>query len=246
MADLFAEQADAYRKARPTYPDTLFRQLAERSPRRDLALDCGAGSGQATMGLSSYFATVIASDRSLPQLRRLPGRAGVAPVLAEADRAPLRQGGVDLVIVAQALHWFPLEAFYREVARVLRPDGLLAVWSYGRIRVSPAVDRLVAELHDRHLAPWWDPARAHVENGYRDLPFPYPRLPMAGAPERLQAEWSLPRMLAYLESWSALQTCRRQTGNDPLAELVEPLQEAWGAGPRTVWWPLTLRVGHAG
>ena len=243
--DLFATQAETYRAARPAYPDTLFQQLADLSPQRRLAWDCGAGSGQATLGLSRHFATVLATDRSLPQLRRLPAHTGIIVAQARAEQAPLSNDGADVITVAQALHWFPLTAFYREVARVLRPGGLLAVWSYGRIQVSPGVDRLVAELHDARLGRWWDDARIHVETGYRDLPFPYPLLSSTAFPDRLDADWTVDRMLAYLESWSALQTCRRETGEDPLLSLEPALRQAWGAGRRRVWWPLTVRVGRA-
>lgn len=244
VTSLFSRQAHVYREARPTYPGALFRRLAELSPGRDLAWDCGAGSGQASHGLRQHFATVVATDLSQPQLRHLPERPGVFPVQATAHRAPLQDHAVDLVTVAQALHWFPLEAFYHEVSRVLRSGGLLAVWSYGRIRISPEVDELVAELHDTRLGPWWDAARIHVENGYRALTFPYPELPLVGFPDRLEADWTRSRMLAYLESWSALQTCRRKTGGDPLWEIGPRLREAWGEDVRRVCWPLTIRVGR--
>ncbi len=246
MRDLFSTQANAYRQARPGYPPALFRALAALCRRHLCAWDCGAGSGQATRGLQQHFATVVATDTSLAQLGYLPRAPGVHAVQASAEAAPLRAGSVDLVAVAQALHWFRLDAFYAEVERVLRPDGLLAVWSYGLMRVSGPVDAVITELHDRRLGPWWAPERRHVENGYCELDFPFREHRSTGMPDRLELRWSLQQLFTYLASWSALQDCRAATGRDPLAELKPALMEAWGdpAAERPVSWPLALRLGR--
>lgn len=64
--------------------------------------------------------------------------------LTSEDASGLDAGTVDLVTVAQALHWFDLTRFYAEVGRVLKPGGLLAVWCYGRARIDDPVDADVA------------------------------------------------------------------------------------------------------
>jgi methylase of polypeptide subunit release factors len=66
--DRFSDRASLYRQARPTYPEWLFETLASLAPGRDLAWDCGAGSGQAAVSLAHHFARVHASEPSRQQL----------------------------------------------------------------------------------------------------------------------------------------------------------------------------------
>jgi hypothetical protein len=49
-------------------------------------------------------------------------------------------------------------------------------------------------------------------------------------------------MLGYLDTWSSVRRCRARSGRDPLALLVAPLTQAWGAGPRDIRWPLVVRT----
>jgi hypothetical protein len=105
------------------------------------------------------------------------------------------------------------------------------------------VDPLVAAFYEGD-GPWWPPERVHVEDGYRQLPFPFAPLP---APEfEIRAAWPLERLLGYFGTWSAVNRCRRQTGHDPLKALGRRLAQVWGdpSEPRPVRWPLHLRVGR--
>ena len=99
---------------------------------------------------------------------------GIRYRVAPAETSGLTGGSVDLVTVAQSLHWFDLEAFYREVRRVLRPGGVLAVWSYNLLQIAPGVDAVMDRFYREHLGPYWPAERRHVENGYRDLPIQRP------------------------------------------------------------------------
>ncbi|TLM60395.1 MAG: methyltransferase domain-containing protein [Deltaproteobacteria bacterium] len=135
FADHFAPVAASYADFRPTYPRELFAWLATLTPRRDLAWDCAAGSGQASVDLAGYFAQVVATDASRAQIDAAVPHPRIDYRVAPAEASGLAAASVDLVTVAQALHWFDLPAFYAEVRRVLRPDGALAVWSYGVLAV---------------------------------------------------------------------------------------------------------------
>ena len=66
--DLFGDRAEEYARTRPAYPEELFDLLARRVARRELAWDCGAGSGQTSRSLALRFARVAATDSSLRQL----------------------------------------------------------------------------------------------------------------------------------------------------------------------------------
>ena len=242
--DHFSRQAAEYRASRPGYPAALFDFLAQASPRRGRALDCATGNGQAAIGLASRFAAVVATDLSVAQLARAEARPNIRYLAATAERLPLADASVDLVSVAQALHWFDLAAFYPELARIARSGALIATWSYGRMRVDPAVDAVVERLYTDIVGPCWPPGREHVDNGYRDLPFPFARV--AAPALAMTADWPLARLLGYLASWSAVQRYAAQHGCDPLDEVREELRAAWGDpdATRRVEWPLALRAGR--
>ena len=146
--------------------------------------------------------------------------------------------------VAQALHWFDLDAFHAEVARVLVPGGLLAAWCYGLFQISPAVDAVVWRLYDGIVGEDWPPERRILELGYRDLAWPWE--PVAAPTFAMQADWDLQQVQGYLGTWSACKRYEARTGQDPLQQVADALASAWGdpAQRRRVSWPLSMRVGR--
>lgn len=166
--------------------------------------------------------------------------------VAPAERSGLPDQCLDLISVAQALHWFQLDPFHAEASRVLKPAGILAVWCYGRVRISPALDDLLDLFHEDILGPYWPPERRWVETGYRDLPFPFPELP--APPFALTATWDRDELLGYLDTWSAVKGYRTARGEDPLDWLRPRLADRWAnpAERRAIRWPLSLRVGRLG
>ncbi|ROR34885.1 class I SAM-dependent methyltransferase [Inmirania thermothiophila] len=242
FSDHFGPGAAAYAAARPGYPPALFDLLARRAPGRALAVDCGAGSGQASLGLAGRFARVVAVEPSAGQIARARRHPALRWVRAAAEALPLADGVADLLAAAQAAHWFEPRRFHAEVRRVLRPGGLVALWCYGRPTVSPEVDRVLGRYYHEVVGPFWPPERRHVETAYRELPFPY--RPLAAPALAMEARWDCARMRTYLASWSASARYRAHHGSDPLREVGEALAEAWGGGLRTVRWPLNLRLGR--
>jgi len=236
--DHFSGHAQDYARYRPDYPAALFHWLAEATARSKLAWDCGTGSGQAAVALARYFPAVVATDGSVAQLASARPAPRVFYLAALAEAAPLADGCVDLVTVAQALHWFDHPAFFREVRRVLAPAGLLAAWSYDLARVGEDLDALLREFHDRVVGPHWPPQRRLVGAGMRGIPMPLEELP---APEfTVQRDWSADDMLAYRGTWSAVRRAQ-DAGESPLDWLAPRLRREWGAQRRVVW-PLVLRV----
>jgi SAM-dependent methyltransferase len=244
-ADSFSAVALGYARYRPSYPAHLFAELARVAPGRRTAWDCATGTGQAAVGLAAQFERVVATDLSRPLLRAAPRHPRVRYVAARAEASPLTAGCADVVTVAQALHWFDLAAFYDEARRVMAPDGILAVWTYGTIRLEPpALDASVQRLYRHRLGPYWPAERAHVEAGYRSLPFPFAAV--AAPTVAMTAEWSRAELLGYLRTWSAVERFRAARGVDPVA-LVEPeIAAAWPPAEERVGarWPLTLRLGR--
>jgi SAM-dependent methyltransferase len=211
----------------------------------ELAWDCGAGNGQASVDLAEHFQNVIATDASAAQIAQARAHARVEYRVAPAEDSGLAPGSIDLVIVAQALHWFNLERFNAEVARVLKPGGLFAAWCYGNQEIEgAAVDALVKDFYYNVVGPHWPPERQHIVNGYRDLAMPFPP---ADAPAfTLRAHWDLAQLLGYFRSWSASARFTQARGFDPVAQLEPQLRSCWGdaSRKRIVEWPLILRVAR--
>ena len=243
--DHFSDRATAYARFRPTYPPELFAWLARVSPDRTLVWDAGTGSGQAAWGLAQHFARVVATDPSTAQLAEARGHPAIEYRRGVEGESGLEARSADLVTAAQALHWFDLQAFYREVARAIRPGGLLAVWCYGLHRVTPEIDRIFDRFYSQTVGPWWPPERAEVESGYRRLPFPYPEIAVPAFD--MAASLDMGGLLAYVGTWSAVRRKIAATGEDPVVELSRELPLAWGdpALVREVRWPLSVRAGYS-
>lgn len=241
--NLFSAQSDAYRAYRPTYDPELFAWLSRQAPATSLAWDCGCGSGQASVDLARSFRQVVATDVNAAQLAKAERAANIDYRCEPAEATSLASGSVDLTVVAQALHWFDVEGFYAEVRRVSRSGGLLAVISYNLLEVTPAIDALVKHLYYDVLGPYWAAERKHVESGYSTLPFPFSRLAVPAS--MLGAQWDLPHLLGYLESWSAVATYRAATGGNPVEQLRPQFERAWGEPQRMrdIAWPLTVNLG---
>jgi len=241
--DHFSAASDRYAAYRPDYPAALFAWLAGLCAERDAAWDCATGSGQAALGLAPYFRRVVASDASAEQIRHAEPHAGIEYRVAPAEASGLADCSVDLVTVAQAAHWFGLPRFYAEVARVLKPGGVLALWGYGRMVLPGGMDAPFRRFYAETVGPWWPPERALIDDAYRSLDFPFADIqPPALA---IEVEWALPRLLDYLSTWSAVKRYQAEKKHDPLPALMAELLHAWGT-PETVRqleWPLFLRVG---
>lgn len=240
--DHFSGHAGSYARYRPDYPSELFEYLATLTPRHEVALDCATGSGQAAVGLAKHFNCVVATDGSVAQLRNAQAHPHVAYLANLAEQPALRDGSVDLAAAAQAAHWFNHARFHPQMRRVLRADGVLALWTYGLAFVAPPIDAVVRYFYDEVVGPHWPPERRHVENGYRDLPFPWREL--AAPSFELRLDWDLDDFVGYVGTWSAVQRYTKVSGADPLPVLRAEIAPLWGSGQRTVVWPLHLRIGR--
>lgn len=242
--DHFSKQADDYAKYRPVYPRELFEYLAGLAPGRELAWDCGTGNGQAALGLVEFFDRVIATDPSEAQIRNAEAHPKVDYGVAPAEATGIASGSVDLITVAQALHWFDHDRFAKEVRRVLKPGGVLAAWCYGLNEIAPEIDPIVRHYYSEVVGPYWPPERRFIDERYASIPFALPEFP---APEfAIRADWKLDEFIGYLNTWSATRRFCQAEGRDPLPALRAELAAAWGpdAAPRRVRWPVYLRVGR--
>lgn len=236
----FQSGADDYAAARPVYPPELSAALAAVAPGRGLAVDVGCGSGQLTLALAGHFEAVAGVDVSPAQLAAAPRHPRIRWLQGGAEALPVADGAADLLVVAQAAHWFDLPVFYAEARRVLCAQGVIALVTYGPAQVSGPLSARFACFYDAEIAPFWPPERAHVENAYRDLPFPFPRIPMP--PLAIGAEWPLSRLLGYVRSWSAA----RAPGADAVVAAFHEGALAMLApdAPVAINFPLTVIAGR--
>ena len=133
----------------------------------------------------------------------------------QPEHISLGDSSVDLVTVAVAVHWFNFDEFYREVNRVLKPDGILAVWTYSFTEISPKIDAVVRTYYYETLQGCW-PERIHyLEEKYETLPFPFEEIPPPSF--AMERNLNLAQYAGFLDSWSATQRYKEQQGHHPLS-----------------------------
>ncbi|MGE8561831.1 MAG: class I SAM-dependent methyltransferase [Acinetobacter sp.] len=240
MKDLFSDQSLRYKQARPNYSLQIVEEILKHVPERHFAWDCGAGSGQFTQLLAPYFDHVVATDISEAQLQQAPYLENVSYQVQAAEQTSIAAYSIDLVTVAQAIHWFDFEKFYKEVKRVLKPQGVFAAVGYGLIQVQDAaINTLVQQLYFETLNGYWDAERRYIDELYQTIPFPFQEKPV---PElHLEYQWTAQQLLSYLSTWSALKHYQDKNDDDPLQSISNALK----AAPENldVTFPVLLRVG---
>lgn len=214
--------------------------------KKELAWDCATGTGQAAAFLGKYFDKVVASDPSARQIQNARAGPNVRFAVFPAEKADLKDASVDLVAVAQALHWFRFDDFYREVRRVSKRNGVISAWAYGHHSIGAHLDRVSQMFYKDVLGKYWPTEIKYIENRYEDLPFPFEQIP---APTfQIELEWSLPDLVGYLHTFSSVQKYIEENRSDAVERMVPDLKEAWekdGASERKkVTWPIYLKVGR--
>lgn len=148
--------------------------------------------------------------------------------VAAAEEGGLETASVDLITVAQALHWFDLPRFWAEARRVIKPGGVLAVWSYGVFSLGNSeVEKVCHHFYENVVGDFWPPERRMVEAGYGQLKFPFREI--TAPPFEMKVEWSLEELLGYLSSWSATVRYTQARGASPIPELENKLRPLWSA-----------------
>jgi SAM-dependent methyltransferase len=244
--DHYSSHAGAYARHRPLYPDELFAWLASVSPGHALAWDAGTGSGQVAVALAKRFDRVVATDASSDQLAHALPHDRVEYRHEPAGRSSLPAATADLITAGAAAHWFELDAFHREVQRVGRPGALIALFSYGPRDFADAIGPAVHRFQEEILAGYWPERIQYVHERYATIPFPYEEIP--APPFAMTAEWNLPELLAFLETWSASERYFRERGTRATAEIAAELADTWGdpSTRRQLRCPLFVRAGHVG
>lgn len=243
--DNFSSQSSAYAQFRPHYPEALYDFLFSLVPRSEQAWDCATGNGQVAEVLATHFQKVIATDASQAQLDQAKPHPRIEYRRAVAGASLLTANSVDLITVAQAIHWFDTAAFYQEVEKIICPDGILAIWGYGLLRIQPSLDQVIDYLyHDLLGDRYWDVERKHLDHQYRTIDFPYEHIP---APSfQISLEWDIHELKGYLETWSSVQNYIKSKGKNPVDEIAPQLSTAWGEpdDKKSCFWEIYLKVAR--
>lgn len=223
--------AGKYASFRPTYPPTLFEHIYKYVTDYELAWDCGCGTGQASVVLAEKFTVVTATDISAQLIENAPKRKNIRYVIEPAENTSFSNNSINLITVAQAMHWFEPKQFEREVRRVLKPGGVLAAWCYGLADISPTVDDIVRRLANVTLKDYWPEGREHIDQQYQHYPF---ALPVADRSTFYSTrELSLEGLIGYLQSWSPRANYLKQHGVDIIEQHRQQITDAWGDVDKT-------------
>jgi SAM-dependent methyltransferase len=241
--DHFSGHAQRYAEARPTYPDELFSYLKEVSNDHKTAWDCATGNGQAAAALAPFFEKVLATDASNEQIQQARQCVNIDYQVMAAENPSIEDSSIDLITVAQAIHWFDIDKFFAAAERVLKPGGILAVWSYGLHEINQLCDEVTTYLYSDIVGKYWPSERCFVEKRYEDIQFPMSKIEAPAFDMRCQ--WSVDDVLNYYGSWSAVQRYIAENGTSPIELIKADFKAAWGEEEvRSVRWPLALFVNR--
>ena len=242
--DHFSKQASDYSLYRPHYPEELFKYLASLTPEHELAWDCATGNGQAAIALSTFYKNVEATDASEKQIEQATPHNNIRYQVSEASQTPFANNSFDLITVAQALHWFDMDKFYKEVNRVAKPNGIFAAWCYSLFSINDELDPIIHHFYHETIGPYWPKERNYIDNKYETIPFPFESISTPGF--SLTSQWNLQQVMGYMSTWSAVRYYREQQQIDPIPSLHQQLKQHWQDETivKEIRWPIYLKVGR--
>lgn len=240
MKDNFSSKSSSYAKYRPTYPQELYQFLKEKLDKTEKAWDCGTGNGQVAGALAKFFKEVQATDISQQQLDNAIRQPNIHYSVQAAEKTNFPDNNFDLITVAQAIHWFNFKAFYKEVERVLKPGGIIAVIGYSLFKSNPETDEVILKFYRDIVGPFWDEERSYLDKKYRSIPFPFIEIESPGFEQ--EYEWTFNHLLGYLKTWSAVKHYEKANGENPVDLIEEELKATFGAENKVVF-PILFRLG---
>lgn len=219
--DHFSKHSALYHNARPTYPPQLFSYLASLTTEHELAWDSATGNGQAALMLAKYYKKVIATDASAAQIKEAQSKSNIEYKIAPSERSTLAPQSADILTVAQALHWFDFTAFFTEAKRVLKPNGLLAVWFYELLTTdSEELNQIINTFYVDIIGPYWPKERKHIDKHYQNINFPF--TPLSTPTFAIKPNWNVIELFNYLSSWSAVQYYQQKNLVNPVDNWLKP------------------------
>jgi len=241
MKDNFSSHSDQYARYRPTYPKELFEFIYGHVPEKIAAWDCGTGNGQIAIELSAAFHHIYATDISAQQLAHATKAGNISYSVQPAEHTSFPDRIFDLIVVAQAIHWFDFGRFYQEVNRTAKPGALLCITGYGNIELPQILKEIVYDFYEGVTGPYWDAERRYIDEGYQTIPFPFREIAVPKLVNTLY--WTQQELIGYINTWSGLKNFIKQKGHNPIEQLTSSIAEHWGVHERIeVTFPILLRA----
>lgn len=242
MKDNFSTQAKDYSKYRPHYPQEMIDYIVSFVKRKGIALDVATGNGQVAGKLSDYFEKVFATDISRKQLDNAVQKGNIIYSEQQAEQTNFSDKQFDLITVAQAIHWFDFDAFYKEIYRILKPDGIFAVLGYGQFSMNTESNKIVRGFYENIVGPYWDPERIYVDEEYKTIPFPFEEIEVKQFAVN-EFTWTFEQLTGYLDTWSAVQHYIKKNNTNPVDIIRSELKASWEKSDKKVYFPVLLRIG---
>lgn len=243
--DYFSHQSENYKLYRPSYPNELYSEILKFVSGKNCCWDCGTGNGQVAVELAKHFTNVVATDISQNQLDHREVLKNIVYKKVRAERTTFPENKFDLITVAQAIHWFDIKEFYKEVVRVAKDDAVLAVWGYGLLKISTPIDSSIGDFYKNTIGSYWNTQRKHVDNAYNSIPFNFKQLNIDREME-IKENWDLKQLEGYLNTWSGVKNyINAHKGKNPVPELISGLRNNWKENEKKVIrFPIFLKVGR--
>lgn len=235
--------SSAYANVRAQYPDEWTNSIlnyAANAP-HNLALDVACGSGQAAKALSKHFSKVIAVDQSSSQINSSHGESwdNIEFKQGEAEELQVEDGSIDLLVVAQALHWFNLPKFFAEANRVMHSGSVFVASVYGPEMLFPNSPEITA-LISAVLTKLWEElkdvtwTKLFVPH-YKDIDIPFSQVQRNSF--EIKRTFSRDQVISWISTWAALQTFKKMfpERQDPTIALVQQLPSLLPEESEIVW-----------
>lgn len=224
--DVFSTQAKIYRRYRPSYPKKFYNEVLNLVEHAKCCWDCGTGNGQVAGQLADFFDEVEATDISENQLKEAVKKDNIVYSPQRAEISTFPSNKFDLITCAQAVHWFDFTPFYKEVIRTIRPNGILAIWGYGLLKIENDIDEIITHFYIDVIGPYWNDERKHIDSQYDTISFPFNEIRLSKK-YTIEIEMNLFELKGYLNSWSSVQNYIKENNENPIDDLVVSLRKKW-------------------
>jgi SAM-dependent methyltransferase len=242
MKDNFSKQSELYKQFRPTYPPELFKLIYQYVKDFNFAWDCATGNGQIAKELSKKFKRVCATDISRKQVIIAERKENIFYSIEKAEQTSFNNEMFDLITVGQAAHWFNFDDFYKEVNRILKTGGVIALTSYHLLRSDDKINSVIDKFYYDITGPYWDNERKFIDKYYKTIPFPFNEIETPVFYSKVK--WTQNHLIGFLKSWSAVQHYIQKNNTNPVDEIVTELKNAWGKPvEKTFIFPVFSRLG---